>query len=863
MFIRKKRLRVLFAVSFLFVAFVSLTATAQSISADRYRIDATNQLILCNKLPAATGTQPLSVTLDQVYTFPDSVTSLKRGIFYSVYRNGVSYSLMFTSLPIINIQTRGKDIVSSPAIMTKLTIADTTGTTRLRWSAVSVRGAYTSTLPKKPYKVVFYTDSTGKSTKDTALFGMREDSEWLLLAMYNEPLRVNNATSHALWLKMHKLYYASQEVDAVPGIRTRYVDVFLNGVYNGLYLLTEPIDRKQLKLKKTNSNGVVRGELYKSVDWTEATLFTGVPSLSSANRDTWAGYELKYPNDTTFWTNLYGLTDFVVNSTDEQFNSKLSTRWQADNLIDYFLFLNLVRAADNRGKNLYIARYKENEPYCYIPWDLDGTLGNMWSGYRDEVTTDILSNGLYDKLLRINPVSFKERTKTRWFVLRKGIFDAAALKGSLTTNVQRLANDGAYSRERRLWPTPNVADETSYATNWIDRRLTYLDGYFNGFPDVCTNPAAPAIMATSSTVTQGQSVTLTATGCAYTTTWNTGATGNALVVAPAQTTSYTAVCVQTTGTNCKSPASTPLLITVVPGDSTAVMADLSVSQYNDVSVIAVGQTVRITVALTNGGPATARNIRLQNRLPFGVDFLSSVEGNNTATNYVVDMAVDSVRADRTIFFTYDIRPTVAATYRNAVQVLSSGTFDPDSQPGSGTGDGEDDMALTSMRTTSDATSMYESPNPYQNALPAVQSSQPKPDSASADLSLKLATDRLYCPVNEQVTLTVELSNRGGLAATGVVAELTLPSGLSFVSGNGLSLVGNKLTNATVSLAVGEKRQLSCIVQAVHAGQKTIAAQILRADQTDPDSTPGNGTANGEDDEDQLSLRVTTSTIVTN
>ncbi|WP_170108739.1 CotH kinase family protein [Spirosoma oryzae] len=808
-------------------------------------------------MPATTGTKPLSVTLDQVYTFPDSITALKRGVFYSVDRNGVSYSLMFTSLPMINVQTRGRDIVSSPAIMTKLTIADTTGKTRLKWSAVSIRGAYTSTLPKKSYKVVFYTDSTGKSTKDTALFGMREDSEWLLLAMYTEPLRVNNVTSYALWLKMHKLYYASQEADAVPGIRTRYVDVFLNGVYTGLYLLTEPIDRKQLKLKKTSSNGMVRGELYKSVDWTDATLFTGVPSLSDANRDTWAGYELKYPNDTTFWTNLYGLTNFVVNSTDEQFKSGLNARWQTDNLIDYFLFLNLVRAADNRGKNLYIARYKEDEPYIYVPWDLDGTLGNMWAGYRDDVTTYILSNGLYEKLLRVNPGSFKERAKTRWFALRKNIFDAAALKGSLTTNVQRLVNDGAYSREGRLWPTPDIADETTYATNWIDRRLAYLDGYFTEFPDVCSNQVAPTIMATSSTVTQGQSVTLTAIGCAYTTTWNTGATGNTLVTAPAQTTSYTAVCVQTTATNCKSPASTPLLVTVVPGDSTTAMADLSVMQYSDASVMAIGQRARLTIGLTNDGPATARNVRLQNRLPAGIGFLSVVEGSVTVSNSVVDMAVDSVKAGQTILFTYDVQPTVAATYRNAVQVLSSGTLDPDSEPGSGTGDGEDDMALTSIRTAGESASVNESPNPYQHALPAVQSNQPKPDSASADLSLRLAADRLYCPVNGQITLTIEVHNRGGLGATGVVTELTLPDGLSFVSGDGFVAAGNKLTNAAVSLAAGEKRQLSCVVQAADVGHKTIAAQILQADQHDPDSTPGNGTANGEDDEDQLSIRVMT------
>ena len=82
---------------------------------------------------------------------------------------------------------------------------------------------------------------------------MRSDKTWLLLAMYNEKLRLNNKISHDLWLKLHKLYYADLEPDANSTIRTRYVEVVLNGQYQGVYLFTEDMDRKQLKLKKTDN----------------------------------------------------------------------------------------------------------------------------------------------------------------------------------------------------------------------------------------------------------------------------------------------------------------------------------------------------------------------------------------------------------------------------------------------------------------------------------------------------------------------------------------------------------------------------------------------------------------------------------
>ncbi|QJD80167.1 DUF11 domain-containing protein [Spirosoma rhododendri] len=368
-------------------------------------------------------------------------------------------------------------------------------------------------------------------------------------------------------------------------------------------------------------------------------------------------------------------------------------------------------------------------------------------------------------------------------------------------------------------------------------------------------PPAPTITATSSTLTQGESVTLTATGCAYTTTWSTGATGNTLIAAPAQTTSYTAICIQTKATNCQSPASTPLLITVLPGDSTTALADLSVRQYPDRAVMSAGERLRLTVEVVNSGPATARTVRLQNRLPVGINFLSAVDGSVTNSNNVIEMAVDSIRAGQTILFSYDVSPTVLATYRNAVQVVACGTTDPDSQPGSGTGDGEDDMSVASIRTSDAATPIYESSNPYQRPLPAVSSNQPRPDSLSADLSLGLSASGLATPEGGQLTLTLDLYNRGGIAATGVVAGFTLPDGGTFIGGEGITVSGNLLTTAALSLAVNEHRLVSVVVQLSGQGNRIITAQLLQSDQPDPDSTPGNGAETGEDDGALLSVRI--------
>jgi hypothetical protein len=96
----------------------------------------------------------------------------------------------------------------------------------------------------------------------------------VLDALYNEPLRVNAYVAHKLWLDLHTPYYTDREPEARAGADVRYVEVFEDGRYRGVYLQSEQVDRKQLKLKKTK-DGEVRGELYKAVDRTETTQLTG------------------------------------------------------------------------------------------------------------------------------------------------------------------------------------------------------------------------------------------------------------------------------------------------------------------------------------------------------------------------------------------------------------------------------------------------------------------------------------------------------------------------------------------------------------------------------------------------------------
>ena len=458
-------------------AFFSIfSAKAQLVfDKDQYQIDENLHLILCNRIPAPASGLITSISLDKLYEFYLPVSSIQTGVAYEVSYQNNFYKLYFTRLPIINLSV--KDSISDDYAGGLINIADTINASTTINMGVKIRGSYSRTFPKKSYHIQLWADSTGATTTSESFFGMRNDQTWLLLAIYNEKLRLNNKLSQELWLKMDTLYYANLEPDAHSSIRSKYVEVFLNGSYQGVYLFAEDMDRKQLQLKKqTVSNP--GGELYKGETWDNGTLFRGLDAFPVASTEDWGGWEVNYP-DTTNWINLYQFTDFAVNSPDSTFKQQISTKIRPDNFADYFIFLNILRAEDNQGKNLFLARYGKNEPYFIAPWDLDGTWGYYWDGSRKDVTNDILSNGLFNRLL--NTPSFKSQLITRWFSLRKTILSADILLKSITTDYDFLTENGVYERENMKWAGDLLSygtDELAYIQNWTKNRLAWLDTYF-------------------------------------------------------------------------------------------------------------------------------------------------------------------------------------------------------------------------------------------------------------------------------------------------------------------------------------------------------------------------------------------------
>ena len=179
------------------------------------------------------------------------------------------------------------------------------------------------------------------------------------------------------------------------------------------------------------------------------------------------------------WNPLKRLRLLVVNGSNSAFTSNIISIMNIDNLVDYYIFMNLVSASDNRGKNTFLIKKNNLAKFNIIPWDIDGSWGLSWYGTHIGYTS-ILSNNLYDRLMETNTNSFKTQLKQRWSYLRGDILSSAELGQLFNNNFSKINNSKIIDIENEKWGSNiDIYSEQQYLINWIENRVAFLDDYFD------------------------------------------------------------------------------------------------------------------------------------------------------------------------------------------------------------------------------------------------------------------------------------------------------------------------------------------------------------------------------------------------
>lgn len=476
------QIRLVFGFTLIFVA--KILFAQEVIPNNRAQVDESIKLIVCNGLPS--GTPATLQIRGKVFSLP-SVSSFSYGRKYTVSRNGQNYSLYFTELPLLVVDNvdAGNITRDGPEKEGDMTLKDLSGSHEHSYrAALRIRGNASQYYPKKSYRL--QVKNNLGSNMDVSLLGMRTDRRWLLLALWNEELKLVNRVSHQLWIDMHRLPYMAQAGGTdlpLASIRTRFVDLFINSTYKGVYLFTEDMDEKQLGLTAS-------GELYKSDVTTAESDFTGaaVPSDPEGNKDDYyQGFEMRYKGGSR-WANLHGLLNTVANTNNSTFTANIANQAYIEGCMDYFIFINLMQAEDNDNRNYFLARYQSGDPYFFVPWDLDGTWGYTAIGVRTYRYNQVISNGLFDRLLSVNPNNYKQNLAQRWFELREELLSSASLISNFNEDYNYLQANGVYERDVLVanddYSQRGRENALEYVRNFISKRLIFLDNYFGSLMNV-------------------------------------------------------------------------------------------------------------------------------------------------------------------------------------------------------------------------------------------------------------------------------------------------------------------------------------------------------------------------------------------
>lgn len=398
-------------------------------------------------------------------------------------------SLVCTTLPLLSINHKEEIGDYDPVLFEMELFDNRKGATQRITAAdgeIRIRGRYSRNYPKKGYRITLYETSVGENRRErkNSLLGMRQDGDWILYAAYNDLDKVRNVFSSNLWMEScgkNNVFGLSN------GMEYRYVELFVNNQYWGLYALGYPIDSLQLQMKT--------GEyMYSKMD----------PYLSELDIDYAAegavpGYQVDElgVNLEESWDPLKRYYTAMLRGEDENYG-ELREMVDMGNSIDIFLFLNMIQGIDHanlRGSNIIHNIYMTNkintedmsEIMLYTPWDMDRTWGYGFGFEGYSVSPDqnvLMQTNIVYLLLEQGDEEMKQMLVQRYTELRESFWSNGYLLQTLASYEKQIFDSGAYERDRSRWPEGVYNDGAGNLDTfkmYVLDRMQYMDQFIEQY----------------------------------------------------------------------------------------------------------------------------------------------------------------------------------------------------------------------------------------------------------------------------------------------------------------------------------------------------------------------------------------------
>ena len=354
-------------------------------------------------------------------------------------------------------------------------------------STIEIRGNTTTSTPQN-YLGFEFTQKEF-SSQNEKLLGMAQANNWTLSSCFLDRTKMREKICFDLFNMLRD----KEHRDYAP--QSRFVEIFINNEYGGLYLLTERIDADMLELNNFNESDEIHSSIFKSFSYaTNDTRYwfnNGMPFLKEIEH---IGFSQKEPNSSKqnegiLWGSIDTLFEFVIKSPDDYFVKNFDKKFDINNIIDFQLLIEITGSSDGFINNVYF--YRDNmadSKFFMAPWDYNLSFGRSFASAQRDYT-DWYSRVLFDRLMTIP--QYRESLINRWNNLKYDIFSSDNIIQMAQENA--VVIDDAQSRNFEKYPIVvgddwrrseypdnyGFYEELNYFKEWIKNRVTFLDDYIN------------------------------------------------------------------------------------------------------------------------------------------------------------------------------------------------------------------------------------------------------------------------------------------------------------------------------------------------------------------------------------------------
>ncbi len=334
---------------------------------------------------------------------------------------------------------------------------------------MDIKGRGNSTwydMPKKPYKI--------KLDKKAPLLGMPENKSWVLLANYADKTLMRNEMAFIL----------SRSIGREFTTQSRYVEVFLNGNYEGNYQLAQQVKEGKGQVDVEDGGYLIEQDLFANGEPTYFYTGKGMP------------FVIKYPDDDKV---TKAQKDYISAHFQKAEDALFSVTFadpvngyrkyiDVDTYVDYYIINEVIGNPDVFRSTYMFKKKGDDKIYTGPVWDFDKAANN--DNRPGDQTSGLMLDAAFEPKLWVRRMmedqTFRQRIRSRWNELKPKI---KALSANIDPLAKKLAVSQAVNFKRwdiigrqsyievYVWPTYEA--EVAYLKKFLDTHITWLDTKFN------------------------------------------------------------------------------------------------------------------------------------------------------------------------------------------------------------------------------------------------------------------------------------------------------------------------------------------------------------------------------------------------